>query len=106
MFCIRQDSGQTKYGRMYKLLTKQKKGYNPVPIFAKKNFSVFGTEMKLIKLNKMGLHVHCVLCVEDHLCNNPAVQSGIKDVLALLLLISIQNTTSGRKQEQFKIPLY
>jgi hypothetical protein len=35
MFCIRQDSGQ-KNGRMYKLPTTLKKGYNPVPIFVKK----------------------------------------------------------------------
>jgi len=87
---------------MYKLLKTLKKGYQPVPIFAKKRFSGFGTEMKLIKLNKMGLHVPCVECIQNHLCNNTAVQRGIKDVLALLLLISFQNMSLGRKQEQFK----
>lgn len=47
MFCIRQDSGQ-KDGRMYKLLTTLKIGYNPVPILAKKkNISVGLVEMKL-----------------------------------------------------------
>jgi hypothetical protein len=48
MFCIRQDSGK-KDGRMYKLLTTLKIGYNPVPILAKKkkNISVGLVEMKL-----------------------------------------------------------
>ena len=50
----------------------------------------------------MGLHVPCATCIQDHLCNNTAVQSGINDVLALLLLISLQNMSLGRKQEQFK----
>jgi len=104
MFCIRQNSGQ-KNCRMYKLLTTLKKGYNPVQIFEKKSFSEFGTEMKLIKLNKMGLRLPCVVCIQDHLCKNSAVQSGTKDVLALLLLISVQNMSLGRKQEKFKIPL-
>jgi len=47
----------------------------------------------------MGLHVSCVMCIQNHLCNNTAVQSGINDVLALLLLISLQNMSLGRKQE-------
>jgi len=92
---------------MYKLLTKGKTGYNPVLIFVKKkSFIGFGTDMKLIKLNKIGLHVPCVVCIQDHLCKNTAVQSSIKDVLALLLLISLQNMSLRRKQEQFKSPLF
>jgi hypothetical protein len=47
----------------------------------------------------MNLYVLCVVCIQDHLCNNTAVPSGIKD------LISLQNMSLGRKQEQFKIPL-
>jgi hypothetical protein len=58
--------------------------------------------MKLIKLNKMGLRVPCVVCIQDHLCKNTAVQSGTKDVLALLFLISFQNMSLGRKRNKLK----
>jgi len=43
------------------------------------------------------------VCKQNHLCNNTTIQSGIKDVLALLLLILIHTMSLGRKQEQFKI---
>jgi len=48
MFSLHQDSGQ-KNGIMFKPFTKIKKGYNPVPFFAKKkkSFSGLGTGMKL-----------------------------------------------------------
>lgn len=68
MFCIRQDSGQ-KDGRMYKLLTTLKIGYNLVPILAKKKkiyFSGFGRDE--IKLNKWVytypvLRAYRIICV-------------------------------------------